>query len=65
MKIYAPSTFQRWESVRDITTGKPQTVSVTGKSVGFMPYFLVYDDCKAEYPDYDVIEFEMVEKEDK
>lgn len=54
MMIYMPAVLSKWDSLK--TDAGDIAVKMQGPSIGFMPIYSTYEDCKAEFPDRDVIE---------
>ena len=54
MKIYMPAALLNWDSIKATDTNIG--FKLAGKSIGYLCCFASYEDCKAEFPDRDVIE---------
>ena len=58
MKIYVAGVLNEWNSITSVDGGI--AIKIVGASIGYMAVFATYEDCKAEFPDRDVIEMETV-----
>ena len=58
MKIYVAGVLNEWDSVTSVDGDI--ALKMAGDSIGFLAVFATYEDCKAEFPDRDVIEMETV-----
>ena len=58
MKIYVAGVLNEWNSVTSVDGDI--ALKMAGASIGYMAVFATYEDCKAEFPDRDVIEMESV-----
>ena len=56
MKIYVAGVLNEWNSLTSVDGDI--AIKIVGDSIGYMAVFATYDDCKAEFPDRDVIEME-------
>ncbi len=56
MKIYVAGVLNEWNSLTSVDGDI--AIKIVGGSIGYMAVFATYDDCKAEFPDRDVIEME-------
>ena len=54
MIIYMPAALNKWDSIKGTDTGI--SFKMAGKSIGYLCCFASYADCKAEFPNRDVIE---------
>ena len=56
MKIYVAGVLNKWNSLESVDG--EVAIKFAGGSIGFLAVFATYEDCKAEFPDRDVIEME-------
>ena len=56
MKIYVAGVLNKWNSLESVDG--EVAIKFAGASIGFLAVFATYEDCKAEFPDRDVIEME-------
>lgn len=60
MKFYLPAVLNKWDSIK-ANDGYYAAIKMNGQSIGYLCAYSTYEDCKAEFPDRNVIEMETVE----